>query len=203
MRSPDPFRYPDEPHVRRHGPQGYAHYRQYRDWLRDEFRFRCVFCLAREQWGQVKSLFDIDHFEPRVLRPDLIANYDNLLYACRTCNSGKSSALVPDPHGCAYGRCLRVHDDGTIHALNPEGTILIDELDLDDNQRNIYRKLIIASVQLAAQHGQQELLELYLGLPSNLPDLKSRPPGGNTRPEGLRMSWHARRERGEVPAVIE
>ena len=133
----------------------------------------------------------------------MIANYDNLLYACRTCNSGKSSALVPDPHCCAYGRCLRVHDDGTIHALNPEGTILIDELDLDDTQRNIYRKLIIASVQLAAQHGQQELLERYLGLPSNLPDLKSRPPGGNTRPDGLRMSWHARRERGEVPPIIE
>ncbi len=43
-----PFRYPDGPHQRRHGPRGYASYESYRPWLRDEFAFRCVYCLTRE-----------------------------------------------------------------------------------------------------------------------------------------------------------
>ncbi len=36
------FVYPTLPHVRRHGPRGYADYPSYRPWLRDEFAFRCV-----------------------------------------------------------------------------------------------------------------------------------------------------------------
>ena len=50
-----PFVYPSTPHQRRHGPRGYADYGTYRPWLRDEFCFRCVFCLLREQWGRVAS----------------------------------------------------------------------------------------------------------------------------------------------------
>ena len=56
-----PFDYP-APHLRRHGPMGYADYASYRPWLRDEFSFRCVYCLLREQWGRVRGLFDLDHF---------------------------------------------------------------------------------------------------------------------------------------------
>ncbi len=203
MRSPDPFSYPNEPHVRRHGPRGYAHYREYRDWLRDEFRFRCVFCLVREQWTQCKSLFDIDHWEPRALKPHLTNDYDNLLYACRTCNSDKSSSLVPDPCLCAYGNSLEIHDDGTIHALDAYGEILIDELDLDAPSRNEFRKWHIATVQLVAEHGKREHLIHYLGLPKNLPDLKLKPPGGNSRSNGLLDTWHARSFRGELPEIIE
>lgn len=50
-----PFNYPDAPHRRRHGPRGYADYASYRPWLRDEFTFRCVYCLLREQWGLVRG----------------------------------------------------------------------------------------------------------------------------------------------------
>jgi hypothetical protein len=32
------FHYPEEPIQRRHGPAGYADYRWYKPWLRDEFR---------------------------------------------------------------------------------------------------------------------------------------------------------------------
>jgi hypothetical protein len=43
------FEYPLMPHVRRHGPAGYDDYASYRDWLRDEFTFRCVFWWCRAQ----------------------------------------------------------------------------------------------------------------------------------------------------------
>ena len=54
----NPFRYPEQPHVRRHGPQGYVTLESYRPWLRDEFTFRCVYCLLREQWGRARGSFD-------------------------------------------------------------------------------------------------------------------------------------------------
>jgi 5-methylcytosine-specific restriction endonuclease McrA len=203
MRSPDPFRYPDVPHARRHGPQGYAHYGQYREWLRDEFGFRCVFCLRRERWTQTKGEFDIDHLLPRSSHPHLITEYDNLVYSCRTCNLDKSSATVPNPHHHAYGHCIAIRDDGTIHALNAEGEILIDQLDLDAPTKNRYRKWILDGVKAAAQSCDHAMLHAFFSLPEDPPRLRLRPPGGNSRPEGLRMSWHARRKRGEVPKIIE
>ena len=41
------FTYPRSRHIRRHGPHGYRDYRSYKPWLRDEFAFRCVYCLWR------------------------------------------------------------------------------------------------------------------------------------------------------------
>lgn len=73
------FDYPDPRSHRRHGPRGYADYESYRPWLRDEFTFRCVYCLKREQWGLVTGEFDIDHFEPQKLLPNLAADYGNLV----------------------------------------------------------------------------------------------------------------------------
>lgn len=61
-----PFTYAAAPYSRRHGPRGYADYASYRPWLRDEFRFQCVYCLLREQWGRVAGMFDLDHFLPAV-----------------------------------------------------------------------------------------------------------------------------------------
>ncbi|TVS12285.1 MAG: hypothetical protein EA424_22775 [Planctomycetaceae bacterium] len=61
-----PFDYPAESHARRHGPQGYADYESYRPWLRDEFTFRCVYCLQRERWGQVSGTYHIDHPDGRL-----------------------------------------------------------------------------------------------------------------------------------------
>src|SRR5262245_20836359 len=89
------FRYRSQPFVRRHGPRGYSDYRSFRPWLRDEFSFRCVYCLIREQWGRVTGEFELDHFIPQALNPDYAFEYDNLFYACRVCNSRKGKRLLP------------------------------------------------------------------------------------------------------------
>ncbi len=44
------YDYPSVPHTRIHGPDGYTNYTSYKDWLRDEFEFRCVYCLNREKF---------------------------------------------------------------------------------------------------------------------------------------------------------
>ena len=63
------FTYPDSPHRRRHGPLGYADYDSDRPWLRDEFDFRCIFCLIREQWGRVSGEFNVEHYVPALHLP--------------------------------------------------------------------------------------------------------------------------------------
>ena len=85
--TPNPFTYPTTRHIRRHGPHGYKNYESYRDWLRDEFSFRCVFCLRREQWSPMAGNWDIDHFTPQDRYPQGRLDYENLLYICHTCNS--------------------------------------------------------------------------------------------------------------------
>lgn len=93
----DVFQFPTHPHRRRHGPLGYASAAQFREWLRDEFAFRCVYCLEREQWVNPTGHFHAEHFEPAAQQPNLELEYDNLLYACHVCNAIKQDRVVPNP----------------------------------------------------------------------------------------------------------
>ena len=75
-----PFRYPTSPHKRQHGPQGYTNYESYKPWLRDEFSFRCVYCLVRERhYPNREAAFGVDHLIPQRVAPELALHYDNLL----------------------------------------------------------------------------------------------------------------------------
>ena len=103
------FEYPARPHARRHGPKGYTDYVSYRDWLRDEFTFRCVYCLHREQWYHRGGTFHVDHFVPVTVDSAGRCEYPNLLYACATCNEAKKAIPgVPDPCRTAFHHCLRI-----------------------------------------------------------------------------------------------
>ena len=83
-----PFDYPAGPHRRRHGPKGYAAPESFRPWLRDEFAFRCVYCLRRERWEPGLSAFEIDHWKPAAQHPSLALDYDNLLILLRRVQCG-------------------------------------------------------------------------------------------------------------------
>ena len=93
MSLPEPFAYPIEPHERKHSPIGYAEYTQFKPWLRDEFSFRCVYCLQRETWSRAgMAAFSVDHIIPQSLDTNnlFVCDYSNLLYSCLRCNhSGK------------------------------------------------------------------------------------------------------------------
>jgi hypothetical protein len=57
-----PLAYPSVPHRRRHEPRGYQDYREFKPWLRDEFTFRCVYCLEREAWYPDRAAsFSVEH----------------------------------------------------------------------------------------------------------------------------------------------
>jgi 5-methylcytosine-specific restriction endonuclease McrA len=93
------FAYRSREHQRRHGPRGYASYRAYKPWLRDEFTFRCVYCLSRERWcPNGHEEFAVDHLIPRAASGDNALDYDNLVYACQSCNRNRQDAeLSIDP----------------------------------------------------------------------------------------------------------
>ncbi len=194
-----PFAYPASPHVRRHGPRGYTDYASHRPWLRDEFAFRCLYCLLREQWGRVRGIYAIDHFIAVAHRPDRITDYDNLLYACATCNAAKGDREVPDPLRVLTSAAVRVVEDGTIHAADPEAARLVELLGLDSPQSTEFRMLWIGSVALAARH-DSDLYRRLMGYPEDLPDLRRlQPPAGNARPQGVEDSALVQRERGTLP----
>lgn len=191
------FSYPPNPHTRQHGPQGYADYQSYRPWLRDEFGFRCVYCLLREQWGRLRGTFD--HFLPVAQHPERKRTYGNLLYSCATCNVAKGRQVLPDPCQVLVAADVRVKDDGTITALSPAARRLIRVLGLDDPEYTEFRLLWIGIVSLA-ERWDPALYRRLMGFPDDLPDLaRLRPPGGNTRPKGVRSSHFARKQAGSLP----
>lgn len=195
------FEYPAGPHRRRHGPEGYDDYHSYRDWLRDEFTFRCVYWLHRERWEARGTTFHIEHSIPIRGYPDGERDYSNLLYACAMCNEAKKAILgVPDPCKMPFHECLRILPDGKIETLNDAGRKLTQVLRLGSarNVSNRYRWMRTLQALSSANPG---LYREFLSFPDDLPDLRKKHVPNNTRPEGIETCYFALRERGELPAT--
>jgi hypothetical protein len=194
------FDYPRSSHQRRHGPDGYEDAISYRPWLRDEFAFRCVYCLMREQWGKVTGEFDVEHFQPQVNSPELRLAYDNLLYACRTCNLLKGTRELPDPSQVLTAETIRINPDGGIEGQTTDARRVIEILGLNSDAYRSWRSMWMRIVELAEER-VPELHKRIMGFPDDLPRLDRLSPPSNARPEGVEQSWYAKRERGELPEV--
>jgi hypothetical protein len=195
-----PFEFFPGVHIRRHGPSGYATYAPYRDWLRDEFCFRCVFCLKRELWGIRLGSFHIDHFVPQIVAPELECQYDNLLYLCASCNSLKSDLQLPDPCKVALAECLRFHGTGNAEWLNDEGHLIIEQLRLNAGDNVRFRKLIFDTLNGISPEKVDDILPQWLGFPEELPNLSTRV-AENSIPDGIQNSFFERKRRGELPLI--
>ena len=195
----NPFTYPAAAHQRRHGPQGYADADSFRTWLRDEFSFRCIYCLEREQWGKVRGTFDLDHFLPQAFHPEQALSYDNLLYCCAACNAGKGGQRIPNPEKVLAAGDVWVNEDGTIVTRTAAAQRVVRKLGLDEPGYTEFRLLWINIVALAERY-DLDLYQKLLGYPADLPNLATlRPPGGNIRPEGVEQSCLVRRQNGTLP----
>lgn len=201
------FDYPVASPVRRHGPRGYLDYKHYKPWLRDEFSFRCVYCLCRETWfPDGPALFGIDHVRPRSREPQPLAAYDDLVYACGVCNAWKKDFPGDvDFAAAALAEHLEGQTDGTIRALSARGEALIDVCALNRPGLVAFRRDLAELLgMLAKRPGEAagRLRKRYLGYPDDLPDLAAlRPPAGNNRPDGIAGCAFERRRRGELPDV--
>lgn len=197
------FKYPDEPHLRKHAPGGYGDYESYRPWLRDEFVFRCVYCLQRERWNSHEVSFHIDHFVPVSVAPDLECEYSNLVYACCRCNSAKSNILgIPDPCKVGYAKCLEIQMSGNVDPLDDNGLKICESLKLNSPSRVEIRGRWI-KILLALKEADPSLYVECMGFPTDLPDL--RPPRTrapeNGKPDSVNQCFFVQRESGVLPEV--
>jgi len=88
-----------------------------------------------------------------------------------------------------------------MEARTKEAAKLIDKLLLNSEECRAFRRRLISIIRLAHEHSHELYREL-MGYPADLPDLsRLRPPGGNSRPQGIEQSHGARRQRGELPEI--
>jgi hypothetical protein len=199
------FDYPSLPHERKHGPRGYRRYQSYKPWLRDEFSFRCIYCLCRERWfPDGDDHFGVDHLESQTRVPERATDYDNLAYACCRCNAAKQDcAWLPNLFGQTLATHLQVLEDGTIRGLTPQGMAWIQVCSLDRPKLTAFRRGLLALMRDLALRKDPEAAQLLrhcLAFPDNLPRLAVlRPPGGNARPEGVSKSAFELQVRGQLP----
>ena len=148
----DLFRYPTTPHVRKHGPRGYAEVASFKDWLRDEFSFRCAYCLSREGWEWGRSAFAVNRVVPPSVAPERKFDYSNLVYACRGCSSAKRDFLILDPRSAILADQVIIAADGTAVALTEEGRLFVETLRLNKPSLSATRKRLMALLaRLAAR----------------------------------------------------
>ena len=201
------FDFPDKPLFRRHGPLGYRDYRSFKPWLRDEFSYRCILCLDRERWHpNGHEEFSVDHAAPRSTAPEQVTDYENLFYTCCSCNRNRqAAAMALDPCHDVLSEHLEVRQDGTIEGRSPEGTAWVRVGHLNRPLAIEFRRRMLTTIELLIgleSVAGNRLLGTLLGYPEDLPDLRSlRPPGGNSRPDGLASCCHERRLRNELPTV--
>lgn len=199
------FEYPTEPHERRHGPAGYTNYERYRPWLRDEFLYRCVYCLNRERWCSDAIAFNIDHFLPVSVAPDLSCEYTNLLYACARCNLAKSDIVgIADPCQVAYGDCLVVRETGVIEPLNKQGIKIADAMALNMKTRVEARCRWIRVLEGLCASMPDEYRE-FMGFPMVLDDLRPprcRPPS-NRIPDSVNDCFFVQREENRIASTYQ
>ena len=76
---------------------------------------------------------------------------------------------------------------------------MVRKLGLDEADYTEFRLLWINIIALAEQYDPNLYAQL-MGYPAVLPDLAAlQPPGGNSRPEGVKESCFARRQAGTLP----
>jgi hypothetical protein len=197
------------PHIRRHGPAGYTEYGSYKDWLRDEFQFRCVFCLEREKWDRRGwRRFHIDHIIPQSIHKTKIALYDNLLYVCDSCNEYKSNWVLPDPCRVAFGQHSLFRPDGTVTPLSDFGRMWIDILRLNIPRIVNYRRKWLAMLEEFTQACMEldepdltEALAEWFGYPDDIPDLRRLRPTSNSKPGSEHQCYYVWLENGQIPPI--
>lgn len=201
------FGYPTKIYQRCHEPGGYVDYTSYKPWLRDEFTFRCVYCLTRETWGhRGDHSFSVEHLKPKKWHPHLENEYGNLVYACLACNTAKGGYDIDfEPCTKAFGEHLEIQSNGRLLAKTDDGLLAIEIFDLNNGRLVDFRKTLIETLSHASKNQNpegQKMMDLWLRWPSELPDLARLAPPKNEKPAGIERSYNFIRSQKKLPALM-
>lgn len=176
----------------------HANYREYKQYLREDFAYRCVYCDVHEnEFGGPRG-FAVEHFRPKSLDRfhHLESDYSNLLYGCSVCNSYKGSAWPSDdPVGDGVGRgyidpCDHdyadhfVVDEFEIRGRSRVASYMIDRLRLNREQLRSVRRL---------RRREEELHRASLRLYDEVVELTDRLLASGAGTPADRERWQAER----------
>ena len=71
----------------------FSDYKRYKDSLEKDFCQRCGYTYCHQDWFGGKRNFQIDHFKPKSIYPELETKYSNLVYSCSYVNRAKSDDI--------------------------------------------------------------------------------------------------------------
>lgn len=136
--------------VRRARYTSQSKYNRYRNEIREDSKFRCVYCDVHElELGCDPETRDqrmtLDHLRPQSLYNHLKNDPCNLVLSCGTCNQKKAddwpaygtsstvnrNAGYLDPFEVDRTNFFRVEDDGSLTPLQPPATYMIRSLALN------------------------------------------------------------------------
>lgn len=89
--------------------------------------------------------------------------------------------------------------DGRIEPCNETGELLIDLLRLDDAPLTKYRRRWLETWRALIASGHLAIYAEWMRYPDDLPDLGSKKPSGNSRPQGISQCAFEQLKRGELP----
>lgn len=199
-----PFVYPGKPHRRRHRPPSLPDHSDYKPYLRDEFVFRCVYCLMREKWLLMHRNLGVEHWWAKSTHPELRTKYSNLLYVCNYCNNQRGTKRLKEswrPERNPWGKHLRIEEDGTVNGISRTGVAMMkvffflndEELLLPRKEyMDKYRRLC-SLLQFPDAGVQADACELYkqaFGFPANIPDLSTAEGARNPYCSRVRPDWY-------------
>ena len=157
--------------------------------------------MEREQWCNKLGHFHVEHFESVSHRPHGRLEYDNLLYSCQACNLLKADQRVPDPLRVFTSETVMVKRTGVMLGKTKDARLLIDLLQLNSPSYRQRRRLMLAIIR-TVKKAHPHLFGELMRFPDDLPNLSAlRPPGGNSRPRGIKKSFHALRLVGKLAEI--
>lgn len=76
----------------KHGKKSVWNHRKIKDPLLESSFFKCAYCETK--LNDPSIYMEVEHFQPKSIRPDLVVDWDNLLPSCKRCNGTKSDADI-------------------------------------------------------------------------------------------------------------
>lgn len=165
-------------------------YGKYLDALKEDFSGICGYCGKSE--NVTRNTFEIDHFIPKIIAPELVNEYSNLVYSCYECNRKKSSKWLSknkdiqfvngegfvDPASGEYDQHLERNKGGDIVAKTVAGQYMVSEgFEFDKRpMREVYKAMLLIEkkhlLREKMQRASVEELQTYIEIDKALEQLQ-------------------------------
>ena len=168
--------------VRSYAGKELKDYKRYKDVLEKDYNERCGYTDCHQVWFGGKRNFQIDHFKPKSIHPELETKYSNLVYSCSYVNRAKSddTGTYIDPCDENYNEHFYRDSLGNIYPLENSvvGKYMYKKLKLYLKRYSII--WILEQLEIKKEHlrklieetKDEEAMQLYVAIDFKYMDYK-------------------------------